>query len=108
MSFHVNYYIFMFFLLLLSRFSHWFNNELIHDNKLVSSQWMITKGTLGLGCHTGAIGCHTSYDNIKVTKYISVFPTVSLGKYSPYCVWFGHMLKLLKIIHGKTYLCPVA
>ena len=63
------------------RFSHWFNNELIHDNVQVSSQWMITKGTLGLGCHTGATGCHTSYDNIKVTKYTPVFPTVSLGKY---------------------------
>jgi hypothetical protein len=42
---------------------------------------MITKGTLGFGCHRGDIGCHTSYDNIKITKYVPVLPTVSLGKF---------------------------
>ena len=42
---------------------------------------MITKGTLGLGCHTSDIGCNTSYDNIKIKKYIHVLPTVSLGKF---------------------------
>ncbi|CAB3991343.1 Hypothetical predicted protein [Paramuricea clavata] len=61
------------------RFSHWINNVLIQNNVKVSSQWMINKGTFGLGCHTYDIGCDTSYDNIKITKYIPVLPTVSLG-----------------------------
>jgi hypothetical protein len=42
---------------------------------------MITKGTLGLGCHSGQNGCYTFYDNIKITKYIPVLPAVSLGKF---------------------------
>jgi hypothetical protein len=48
---------------------------------------MITKGTLGLGCHSGQNGCYTFYDNIKITKYIPVLPTVSLGKFvvNPVC-----------------------
>ena len=64
------------------RFSHWFNNELIHNNVTVSSKWMITKGTLGLGCHKkySSVGCHTSYDNIKVKKYRANAPSASLGK----------------------------
>ncbi|CAB3991342.1 Hypothetical predicted protein [Paramuricea clavata] len=61
------------------RFSHWVDNQLIHDNVKVSPQWMITKGTLGFGCLKSKRGCHTSYDNIKITKYIPVLPTVSLG-----------------------------
>jgi hypothetical protein len=36
---------------------------------------------LGLGCHRSDIGCHTSYDNIKITKYVPVLPAVSLGKF---------------------------
>ncbi|CAB4007783.1 Hypothetical predicted protein, partial [Paramuricea clavata] len=61
------------------RFSHWVNNQLIHNNVKVSRQWMITKGTLGLGCHKSNIGCHTFYDNIKITKYVPVSVSVSLG-----------------------------
>ena len=43
---------------------------------------MITKGTFGLGCHKDSTGrgCQTSYDNIKIRKYVPVLPTVSLGK----------------------------
>ncbi|XP_028392656.1 uncharacterized protein LOC114517196 [Dendronephthya gigantea] len=63
------------------RFFHWLNNKLIHDNLQVASKWMITKGTFGLGCHSHTAGCRTSYDNIKITKYIPVLPTsVFLGK----------------------------
>ena len=62
-------------------FSHWVNGHLIHNNVKVSSTWMIAKGTLGLGCHkvASSSGCHTFYDNIKVTQYVSSQPTVFLS-----------------------------
>ena len=63
------------------RFSHWVNGDVVHDNVKVSSSWMIAKGTIGLGCHEdlSLVGCHTFYDNIKVTQYVSSQPKVSLG-----------------------------
>ena len=67
-----------------SSFSHWFDNELVHNNVKVAPEWRITKGTLGLGCHrtSSVVGCDTSYDNIKIKKYKPILPSVSLGKFN--------------------------
>ena len=61
------------------RFSYWLNQQLVFDDIKVSSKWFISKGTFGLGCQSGNIGCYTFYDNIKITKYVPSPPTVYLG-----------------------------
>lgn len=52
-----------------NRVVQWANDALI-QNATVGSDWMIPKGTIGLGCHSiykGSLqGCRTFYDNIKV------------------------------------------
>ena len=60
-------------------FSHWVNGQLIHDNVKVLPNWVVSEGTLGLGCHTSGVGCNTFYDNIKVTNYVWPAPKLSLG-----------------------------
>ena len=62
------------------RFSYWLNKQLIFNNTKVSSKWFISKGTFGIGCQSGNTGCYTFYDNIKITKYVPIPPTVYLGK----------------------------
>lgn len=64
------------------RFSHWVNGISIHNNVKVSSSWIVKKGTLGFGCHGAhsSGGCHTIYDNIKVTQYVLAAPKLSLGQ----------------------------
>lgn len=62
-------------------FSHWINGNLIHGDIVVEQAWMIPKGTLGFGCQNEDYGgCHTYYDNIKLTKHLPQVPTLSLGK----------------------------
>lgn len=66
-----------------NKIKQWANRILIQD-ATVDKEWMIPKGTIGLGCHTiykGSItGCRTYYDNIKVKLLIQKSPIVSLGK----------------------------
>ena len=51
------------------RVMQWANNTTI-QNATVGSEWMIPKGSIGLGCHSvysgSPSGCRTFYDNIKV------------------------------------------
>ena len=48
-----------------TRIMQWANEALI-QNATVGSDWMVPKGSIGLGCHTSNTGCRTFYDNIKV------------------------------------------
>lgn len=62
-------------------FSHWVNGNLIHNDIVVEQAWMIPKGSLGFGCQNEDYsGCHTYYDNIRITKYLLQMPTLSLGR----------------------------
>lgn len=60
----------------------WANKKQI-QNATVDSEWMIPRGSIGLGCHTiksGSYdGCRTFYDNIKVRFLVESNPTVSTG-----------------------------
>ncbi|KAJ7360255.1 hypothetical protein OS493_016885 [Desmophyllum pertusum] len=60
----------------------WANKKPI-QNATVDSEWMIPRGSIGLGCHTiksGSYdGCRTFYDNIKVRFLVESNPTVSTG-----------------------------
>ena len=66
------------------RFSQWANGKLVHDNIKVSSKWMVSTGTFGLGSHRSPQRCKTLYDNIKVTFVVSSPPKVNLGSFQSF------------------------
>jgi len=65
------------------RFSQWANGKLIHNNVQVGKEWMISTGTLGLGCHKKPYNCKTLYDNMKVTLVAATPPKIALGIFIP-------------------------
>ena len=46
------------------KFSQWANGKRVHSNVQVGKKWMISAGTLGMGCHKSPHNCKTVYDNI--------------------------------------------
>lgn len=66
-----------------NKIKQWANGKLI-QNAAVDKQWMISRGTVGLGCHRiysgSPTGCRSFYDNIKVKLLAKVSPKVSTGE----------------------------
>ena len=65
------------------RFSQWANGKLVQNSVQVGKKWIISAGTLGMGCHKTPHNCKTFYDNIKVTLVVSTPPKISLGIFKP-------------------------
>ncbi|KAL9971493.1 hypothetical protein ACROYT_G017663 [Oculina patagonica] len=65
------------------RFSQWANGKIVHNNVPVGSEWKISAGTLGLGCHRSPNNCKTLYDNIKVRFLVTSPPNITLGNFQP-------------------------
>ena len=57
----------------------WQNGNRVFSNVKVRKPYMITAGTLGLGCYQPPKSCKTLYDNIKVTLLVSTPPNITLG-----------------------------
>lgn len=70
------------------RLLQWANDKPVHDNVLVSSEWNIQAGTLGLGCGRPPHNCQTLYDNIKIRFLATSPPNITLGSFQP--VPLGH------------------
>ena len=61
-----------------NRISQWANEVLIQTTT-VGNEWMIPRGGMALGCHSGSPhGCRTFYDNIKVRLLVEPKPTLSV------------------------------
>ena len=62
-----------------NRIMQWANGKPI-QNTTVDSEWMVPRGSIGLGCLSGSpYGCRTFYDNIKVQFVVDSKPIVSAG-----------------------------
>ena len=65
-----------------NRIMQWANKKPI-QNATVDSEWMIPRGSIGLGCRSiysgSPYGCRTFYDNIKVRLLVESKPTVFIG-----------------------------
>jgi len=65
------------------RFSQWANGKLVQNKVQVGKKWIISAGTLGMGCHRTPHNCKTVYDNIKVTLLVATPPKITLGIFKP-------------------------